>query len=293
MTSTLRGPDLRAVLGYAETTLAVEDFAQVQPILLRELADLVGCDAVTLTHLDLRTQREVAVLWPPSRVDPAMIERYTSVAVQHPLRPAIADRLRTARLDAPPVRISDVMSRRAWHRSPLRTEAMPDVVDQMCLPLAIRGSAVHAVTLASTDRTFTGRQRDLLAGSRRHLAAALRRTRRTNRPALQIAPSMVWVSADDAPGVLDGVADGEARRPGTAGAPSAAADIPTLSAREREVVALVATGLTDAQVARQLQLSPATVSRHLHRVYTRLQVPNRTAAVQRWRQLSIATTARA
>jgi ATP/maltotriose-dependent transcriptional regulator MalT len=27
------------------------------------------------------------------------------------------------------------------------------------------------------------------------------------------------------------------------------------------------------------------VSRHLHRIYTRLQVPNRTAAVQRWNQL--------
>lgn len=271
MTSTLRGPDLRAVLGYAETTLAVEDFAQVQQVLLGELADLVGCDAVTLTHLDLRTRREVAVFWPPSRPTLATIERYSRVADQHPLRPAIAERMRTGRLDAPPVRISDVLSPREWRRSPVRTEAMPDIADQMCLPLAASGSAVHVVGLARTGGTFTVRQRDMLGGSRRHLAAALRRARRRDRPALQIAPSLAWVTAADAPGVPDGVADG--------------VELPTLSRREREVLALVATGSTDAQVARQLQLSPATVSRHLHRIYRRLQVPNRTAAVQRWSHL--------
>jgi DNA-binding CsgD family transcriptional regulator len=53
-----------------------------------------------------------------------------------------------------------------------------------------------------------------------------------------------------------------------------------LSQRERQVLTLVADGLTDAQVARRLGIRPATVSRHLHRVYTRYGVANRAAAVR-------------
>ncbi len=36
-----------------------------------------------------------------------------------------------------------------------------------------------------------------------------------------------------------------------------------------------------------LRLSPATVSRHLHRIYTRLGVPSGVAAVQQWNQLRV------
>ena len=52
-----------------------------------------------------------------------------------------------------------------------------------------------------------------------------------------------------------------------------------LSWREREVLGQVALGRTDAQVARELGISPATVSKHLHNVYQRLGLPNRAAAV--------------
>jgi DNA-binding CsgD family transcriptional regulator len=66
--------------------------------------------------------------------------------------------------------------------------------------------------------------------------------------------------------------------PLSSGAPAAAA----LSAREREVLALVATGLTDAQVARRLALSPHTVHRHVSNIRTKLAVPSRSAAVAWW-----------
>jgi DNA-binding NarL/FixJ family response regulator len=52
-----------------------------------------------------------------------------------------------------------------------------------------------------------------------------------------------------------------------------------LSARETEVLALVARGLTNAQVARQLYLSEATVKTHLLRACAKLGVSGRTAAV--------------
>jgi len=52
-----------------------------------------------------------------------------------------------------------------------------------------------------------------------------------------------------------------------------------LTARQREVLDLVAGGFSGKQVARRLGISPKTVERHKTRIYDRLGVPNQTAAV--------------
>jgi two-component system, NarL family, nitrate/nitrite response regulator NarL len=54
---------------------------------------------------------------------------------------------------------------------------------------------------------------------------------------------------------------------------------PALSAREREVLGLVAAGLSAPEVARQLHLGTTTVKTHLQRVYEKLGVSDRAAAV--------------
>jgi len=51
-----------------------------------------------------------------------------------------------------------------------------------------------------------------------------------------------------------------------------------LSPREVEVLCLVATGLTDAEVGERLSISRRTVGRHLESIYTKLGVGSRTAA---------------
>jgi non-specific serine/threonine protein kinase len=53
-----------------------------------------------------------------------------------------------------------------------------------------------------------------------------------------------------------------------------------LSAREVEVLQLVAEGLTDGQVAEKLYISPRTVGVHLRSIYRKLAVPSRAAAVK-------------
>jgi predicted ATPase/DNA-binding CsgD family transcriptional regulator len=53
-----------------------------------------------------------------------------------------------------------------------------------------------------------------------------------------------------------------------------------LTAREVDVLRLVAQGLTDAQVAERLIVSPRTVSTHLSSIYGKLQVSSRTAATR-------------
>jgi len=54
---------------------------------------------------------------------------------------------------------------------------------------------------------------------------------------------------------------------------------PGLSAREAEVLRLVARGLTNADIGRELHISEATVKTHLLRVFNKLDVGDRTAAV--------------
>ncbi len=54
----------------------------------------------------------------------------------------------------------------------------------------------------------------------------------------------------------------------------------SLTAREVEVLRLVAQGLTNPQVAEHLFLSPRTIDAHLQRIYGKLDVPNRGAAIR-------------
>ncbi|TDE15130.1 response regulator [Jiangella asiatica] len=54
---------------------------------------------------------------------------------------------------------------------------------------------------------------------------------------------------------------------------------PQLTPREREVLAAVATGLSNAEVGRRLHIGEATVKTHLLRVFAKLDVDDRTAAV--------------
>jgi pimeloyl-ACP methyl ester carboxylesterase/DNA-binding CsgD family transcriptional regulator len=62
--------------------------------------------------------------------------------------------------------------------------------------------------------------------------------------------------------------------------PSEATGAPVLlSSREREILACVARGLGDREIAQQLSLSPHTVHRHVANIRSKLGSPSRTAAV--------------
>ena len=53
-----------------------------------------------------------------------------------------------------------------------------------------------------------------------------------------------------------------------------------LSAREVEVLSLVATGLTNAQIAQYLSITPRTVNAHLTAIYRKLGVSSRSGAIR-------------
>jgi LuxR family maltose regulon positive regulatory protein len=67
----------------------------------------------------------------------------------------------------------------------------------------------------------------------------------------------------------------------------AAADAEPLTDREREVLRWLATGATNDAIAARLELSPNTVKTHLKRVFEKLDVGTRTAAVARARELEL------
>ena len=62
---------------------------------------------------------------------------------------------------------------------------------------------------------------------------------------------------------------------------------PVLSPREREVLVLIAEGLSAPDVAGQLHLSPATIKTHLQSLYEKLEVSDRAAAVARAMRLGL------
>ncbi len=56
-----------------------------------------------------------------------------------------------------------------------------------------------------------------------------------------------------------------------------------LSAREAEVMDLIAAGRSNGEIARELYLSEKTVKNHVNRIYAKLGVPNRATAISLWR----------
>jgi DNA-binding CsgD family transcriptional regulator len=63
-----------------------------------------------------------------------------------------------------------------------------------------------------------------------------------------------------------------------------------LTARQTEVVRLVADGYSNQRIAESLAISPSTVKTHLENIRQRLGVQNRSAAVAAVRRAEVATT---
>jgi DNA-binding NarL/FixJ family response regulator len=86
------------------------------------------------------------------------------------------------------------------------------------------------------------------------------------------------------PGVAERLIDYFAHPPV---APAHPAEVVHLSEREREVLTLIAQGLTNAAIAERLVLSPKTVRNYTSEIFSKLQVANRVQAIIRAREAGL------
>ena len=126
-------------------------------------------------------------------------------------------------------------------------------------PLASIGQALVLGTLAATALFVAGLRGPLVGGA--DLAQVAPASERSK------AITLDYIAAD---AVLAAVGHAPARA--RAGGPAG------LTARESDVLVLLAQGLPNKAIARQLAISPKTVSNHVEHIYAKIGAPTRAAA---------------
>jgi DNA-binding NarL/FixJ family response regulator len=104
----------------------------------------------------------------------------------------------------------------------------------------------------------------------------------------EILQAIRTVAADHAvfgPGVAARIIDFFTTAPRLVVEPASA--LPELSAREIEVLDLIASGLANPQIARALFISPKTLSNHISSIFAKLRVADRAEAIQRARDAGL------
>jgi DNA-binding CsgD family transcriptional regulator len=248
----LRSADLRGALdslgAMAEGTAADGSFARHGVTCLPRL---VASELTTLSICDLATAHRSVVSDVPGAIAAPQIEAFDRHFHQHPLV-----RAHGGNPGAPTRRVSDLVSAPAFRRSPLYNDYYRPIriAHVMAVPLHVQGSVLVSFVFNRSGRDFSDRDRACLEAIRPHLGNLYRLTRAAE------GPRSAWgVPSPDA----------------------AAGDDPRLTPREREVLQWLAGGKTDRDIGCILGISPRTVHKHLQRIYEKLGVETRTAAVAR------------
>jgi DNA-binding CsgD family transcriptional regulator len=250
----LSSRDLRAVLdtlrSVGEACTGTDDFARRG---VARLPRLVGSDLTTLVVCDLDRGHRTVV--PSELVSRREIEVFDRHFYEHPLV-----RAHGRNPAAVTKRVDDCQAPAEFRRSPLYNDYYRPIRIEhvMALPIHVDRRFLVSFVFNRSGSAFADRDRDLAEVMRPHLANLYR---------LGVAIEKTRALPADAP--FD-----------RTGAPVDRAAAP-LTPREREVLDWVAAGKTNRDVAAILGASPRTVEKHLERIYEKLGVETRTAAVMR------------
>lgn len=252
MFQALRSTDLRASLDtlgtIVEATAGDRAFGRHGVTSLRRL---VASELTTLSVCDLDTGHRKVVSDVNGAISPKQIEAFDRHFHAHPLV-----RAHGRNPAATTQRISDLTPAADFRRTALFQDYYrPIGVDHaMAMPIHVRRNVLVSFVFNRSGRDFSDRDRACLEAIRPHLGNLYRLS-----DEIEGARSAWGV-----PSVSQ-----EALR-----------DVP-LTAREREVLHWLGGGKTDRDIAAILAISPRTVHKHLQRIYEKLGVETRTAAVVR------------
>jgi DNA-binding CsgD family transcriptional regulator len=215
------------------------------------LSRLVAADLTTLSICDLDTGHRSVVSDVPNAISRSHVEAFDRHFHEHPLVRAHGRNPRAVTR-----RISDLVPVPDFRRTPLFNDYYRAIrIDHaMAVPIHVRKNVLVSFVLNRSGRDFSERDVACLESIRPHLGNLYRLTREAE------GPQAAW-------GVPP-VDPAESGNPG-------------LTRREREVLDRLAWGKTDRDIADILGISPRTVHKHLQRIYEKLGVETRTAAVAR------------
>jgi DNA-binding CsgD family transcriptional regulator len=216
------------------------------------LPRLVRSELTTLSVCNLDNGHRSVVSDQAGAISPREIEAFDRYFFAHPL---VCEHGRNP--CAVTKRISDLLPETEFQRTPLYGDYYRSIrIDHvMAVPIHVDRHYLVSFVLNRSKRNFSDRDRAYLELIRPHLGNVYR---------LSVAASR----AEDAPASRENAACSIAH--------SAA-----LTAREREVLQWLGAGKTDRDIGAILNISPRTVHKHLQRIYEKLGVETRTAAVMR------------
>jgi DNA-binding CsgD family transcriptional regulator len=247
----VRQADLEAVLWFIAASQELDPRRAYPPELIALLSDVIPGAHVVYRENDLQARRTPRLVDAEGTYLDDEDEHYWRVG------PCAITVYRTRTGDLTSARLSDVVSWRSYRETPIYREYFrPGGIDHMVdLGLEVGNQRQRTLLFCREygDRDFSDRDRSVLELLRPHLRAR-------------------EAQADLRRRILEATSDGRIQL-GEAE--------PALTPREREIVFLAGSGKTNAEIAADLWLSPATVKKHLENVYLKLGVGSRVAAASK------------
>lgn len=212
--------------------------------LVAGLRELVPCDLVSFNDIDLVQTGTTLTWYEPELVPRASVQQaFDALQHEHPL---IIEYARTG--DPSPLRMSDFIALNELRGRDLWQEVFRplETNHQLAFAVSIRPGGVIGIGINRWARDFDGEELATGRLVQQGLTAAYEHVR-----------LRTWMQARE-PSELD-----------------------VLTTREREVLALIATGRTNRQIGRLLFISPRTVDKHIENLLAKLGCRSRTEAVAR------------
>lgn len=236
---------LDAVHAIASAGAGIEKFAHAG---VQGLKRLVDAELTTLSICALATRNRTVVSDLPDAIAPHEIAAFDRHFDDHPL---VREHERKGA--AGTRRISDIVRQDDFRRTPLYDEYYRaiGISHAMAVPIHLDREQLVSFVFNRTRRDFDDRERSRMDLIRPHLGDLYRMNR----------------AVDDARAAW--------------GVPRVRPPAEPLTGREREVLQWLAGGKTDKDIGAILGISPRTVHKHLQRIYEKLGVETRTAAVVR------------